>query len=54
MSLKIGDVVKLKGARDLMTVSKIADTDQEVQCMWFKDQEVKSSFFPEETLELIR
>ncbi|MGC0822498.1 DUF2158 domain-containing protein [Pantoea agglomerans] len=49
-----GTVVQLKSGGPLMTVSYYKPDSNEHICMWFKDSEVKSSYFEPEVLREVK
>lgn len=50
-NFEVGDMVQLKSGGPVMTVKKI-DTPQSILCVWFKDTELISANFLQETLEV--
>ena len=47
---EIGDKVQLKSGGPVMTIEKI-DNEEKIQCVWFKDVELESANFMQDTLE---
>lgn len=50
-SFVVGDKVQLKSGGPVMTVKKI-DAPESILCVWFKDFELTSAKFLQETLEI--
>lgn len=51
LNIEVGDKVQLKSGGPVMTVKKI-DTPESILCVWFKDVELTSANFLQETLEI--
>jgi uncharacterized protein YodC (DUF2158 family) len=49
--LKVGDLVQLKSGGPVMTIKEI-NTIGSIFCVWFKDVELASDTFLQDTLEL--
>lgn len=53
MTFQLGDVVRLKSGGPPMTIGAIDDRGG-ILCEWFKDAELKSSYFASHSLELVK
>lgn len=50
-NFEVGDMVQLKSGGPVMTIEKV-DTADSVLCVWFKDVELTSADFLQDTLEI--
>ena len=51
LNFKVGDLVQLKSGGPVMTIKEISGLDS-ILCVWFKDVELVSANFLQETLEI--
>ncbi|HSR74783.1 MAG TPA: DUF2158 domain-containing protein [Sulfurovum sp.] len=52
-NFKVGDLVQLKSGGPVMTIKEISGAES-ILCVWFKDVELVSDNFFQETLEIFK